>query len=487
MGTKLEEIKRTLIEIADREYISSETDGMKIKRGFSLAVSNKEMEVIKKSLECGLIGKSQYDYTLSKVIKENDMDTSMVLAESGEHNYRGKAKALCKAVECDNWDIVTRLVESGADVFNCKEVLGFAVKNNNSYMAEYLIRHGADFNAKVSIQYKNIMNYFICHGKKEMVEYLLCHGYKLDKTKQSMSEALNMAVEIGDTGLLSDLMENFDSEEYYEEMYETAIKTGRLNMVVFLTENRARKKIDEQRMVSLAAQYYQSDIVDYLIQKKKFSKVPDANDKKYGWEIYFMELVERAMKENKEEILKMLVTWGLEEQDRYGKDKLMYEIREQISSGDMDVIKLLIDSGLKPDEMVKTRWLQEILRYGVREGDADFYQFLIAAGIHKEKRYGKRYFLKYLKDAIREGNLEVVDILICAEVHRTIKEDGMIIGDLLCAFASKSPYPQKMIEYFEEKGLVDFEELKKRALESYLESLNGKFAHKHSMDSLFES
>lgn len=200
-----------------------------------------------------------------------------------------------------------------------------------------------------------------------------------------------------------------------------------------------------------------------------------------------MELVERAMKENKEEILKMLVTWGLEEQDRYGKDKLMYEIREQISSGDMDVIKLLIDSGLKPDEMVKTRWLQEILRYGVREGDADFYQFLIAAGIHKEKRYGKRYFLKYLKDAIREGNLEVVDILICAEVHRTIKEDGMIIGDLLCAFASKSPYPQKMIEYFEEKGLVDFEELKKRALESYLESLNGKFAHKHSMDSLFES
>ena len=58
---------------------------------------------------------------------------------------------------------------------------------------------------------------------------------------------------------------------------------------------------------------------------------------------------------------------------------------------------------------------------------------------------------------------------------------------IFCAFASKSPYPQKMIEYFEEKGLVDFEELKKRALKSYLESLNDRFVHKHSMDSLFES
>lgn len=104
-----------------------------------------------------------------------------------EPHYIKDIDALVTAALCGDYDVVTRLVEAGADI-NVRDELGrtalmVAVDETYSGIVKYLLEHGAEPNISDNdgdspLDVAKYSSLFRVHGDTEIVDLLVAHGAK---------------------------------------------------------------------------------------------------------------------------------------------------------------------------------------------------------------------------------------------------------------------------------------------------------------------
>lgn len=106
---------------------------------------------------------------------------------TAEPHYIKDIDALVTAALCGDYDVVTSLVEAGADI-NARDELGrtalmVAVDETYSGIVKYLLEHGAEPNVLDNdgdspLDVAKYSSLFRVHGDTEIVDLLVAHGAK---------------------------------------------------------------------------------------------------------------------------------------------------------------------------------------------------------------------------------------------------------------------------------------------------------------------
>lgn len=181
MEDRAEEIKEKLLLLGGRKVDGSCMGKKTMNEGFTQAVKNRDMEIVRQALECKVISHVHFGHVLNKAVLENDKDALelLLVGASEDTYYKGKERVLKKAAEIGNLDIVKWLTDSGMEIRKSNDAIKLAMKNNHCEVLEYLLKRCANIN---DIKNGNaLMNFLISHNRIDAVRYMIEEGYDIYK------------------------------------------------------------------------------------------------------------------------------------------------------------------------------------------------------------------------------------------------------------------------------------------------------------------
>lgn len=223
-----------------------------------------------------------------------------------DEKVHGDKHLLKEALACDDWGIVTTIIENGLDsnavdayVYS---VLNYAIYQNQPNFVKFLIEKGVD----VTVAYNNCDA--IDKNDLEQLKILIKNCADVNAKHSHGVTSLHLAVYMNRLEIAKLLIEggaDVNALQYYgETLLQHAISENRLEIAKFLVESGADVNITHDRNWTLlhsATQYNYSDMVQLLIEKGA-----DVN----ALFITNETLLEYAISENKMDIAKILEEKG---------------------------------------------------------------------------------------------------------------------------------------------------------------------------------
>lgn len=246
--SKDEEIKKMLIDLADKHEISYGSEVQAVNKGFAYAVGNIKAneKIVKQALEARVVSRVQFgkslDTALDIAITQDDLHPLDILTGNNEETYyNARNIALRMAAEKGCLWIVDYLVTHGADISQNHDALTRAVESGKKDVVKYLVSHGANVNIRWGE--KDMMVHYVMYRDMEMLQFLTEHGFDVCK------------------GL---------KRQY--NIITAAVKTKDLKIVEYLLDSagESKRKAFLKNMMVYAANQRNADVLKYLIERPEF-------------------------------------------------------------------------------------------------------------------------------------------------------------------------------------------------------------------------
>ncbi|CAH0549306.1 unnamed protein product [Brassicogethes aeneus] len=315
-------------------------------------------------------------------VSNNHTETAKFLINQGAdvnlRDSKDNATALHDAALTENVEIANVLLSKDADIdaqdINGKSPLIFAVSNNHTETAKFLINKGADVNLRGSKDNATALHDAAATGNVEIAKVLLSKDADIDAQDINEFSPLMFAVNKNHTETAKFLINhgadvNLRSSKYNATALHDAAATGNVEIAKVLLSKKA-------------------DI--------------DAQDINGNSPLMF------AVNKNHTETAEFLINQGANVNLRGSKDKIM-ALHVAAATGNVEIVNVLVSNGADIDA-------QDIngkspLIYAVRKNHTETAKFLINKGADVNLR-GSKDNATALHDAAATGNVEIAKVLL---------------------------------------------------------------------------